>query len=176
MGWVSATGIMQHLALRLCLLSRRLLPVGEAPPEASRQAVAAVSRELRVSDWADAFVDDHGQGEIVELNQAEALKGVPSEYQLALRHVFAEWGVVRSTKKAIERCFVMPNRGARLDDGRLGRATPSTDKLVKFIGVTWMLLGDAYITWQDVAAVGGSLCSFSSFAAAPSSPSNSCGM
>ena len=113
---------------------------------------------------------------MIQANQAEALKGVPSEYQLALRHVFAEWGVARSTKKAIERCFVMPNRGARLDDGRLGRATPSTDKLVKFIGVTWMLLGDAYITWQDVAAVGGSLCSFSNFAVAPSSPSNSCGM
>ncbi len=79
---------------------------------------------------------------------------MPSEYQLALRHVFAEWGVVRSTKKAIERCFVMLTRGARLD-GRLGRTTPSTDKLVKFIGVTWTLLGDAYITWQDVAAVGG---------------------
>ena len=111
----------------------------------------------------------------MELVQAEALEGVPAGFQLALRHVFADWGVARSTKKAIERCFVMPTRGARLD-GRLGRATPSTDKLVKFIGVTWMLLGDAYITWQDVAAVGGSLCSFSSFAAAPSSPSNSCGM
>ncbi len=101
---------------------------------------------------------------------------MPSEYQLALRHVFAEWGVARSTKKAIERCFVMPNRGARLDDGRLGRATPSTDKLVKFIGVTWMLLGDAYITWQDVAAVGGlAVFLFCSFAAAPSSQSISCG-
>ena len=154
MGWVSATGIMQHLALRLCLLSRRALPVAEALPEASRQAVAAVSRELRVSDWADAFVDDHGQGEIVELDEAVTLEGVPSQYQLALRHVFAEWGVARSTKKAIQRSFVMLTRGARLD-GREGRATPSTDKLIKFIGVTWMLLGDAYITWQDVAAVGG---------------------
>ena len=68
--------------------------------------------------------------------------------------VFEEYGIARSTKKAVVRAYEMLARGARLD-GERGRATPAPDKLLRFAGVCWHLFGLAYVFWGDVAAVGG---------------------
>ncbi len=154
MGWLSATGVMQHLAVRLCLLSRGLLPVAERPPELSRSAVCFLAGYLRVREWADSYLDDNGMGEVFDVKDAMLYEGIPSAYQLAMREVFEDFGVARSTKKAVVRCFELLSRGARLD-GRLGRATPSPDKLLRFIGLCWYLFSCEYMYWADIASVGG---------------------
>ncbi len=118
MGWLSATGIMQHLAVRLCLLSRGLLPAEERPPELSRATVGVLAQHLRLKDWADSYLDDNGLGEVFSVEEAALYAGVPSRYQTALRAVFEEYGVARSTKKAVVRAYEMLARGARLDGAR----------------------------------------------------------
>ena len=144
MGWLSATGIMQHLAVRLCLLSRQRLPPGERPPELSRSTVGALARHLCLKDWADSYLDDNGVGEVFSIEDAALYTGVPSASQTALRVVFEEYGVARSTKKAVVRAYELLARGARLD-GQRGRATPSPDKLLRFAGVCWHMFGRAYM-------------------------------
>ena len=151
-GWLSATGIMQHLAVRLCLFSRHRLPPSERPPELSRATVGALAKHLCLKDWAHSYLDDNGLGEVFDVEDAALFAGVPSAYQSALRLVFEDFGVARSTKKAVVLAYELLARGARLD-GRRGRATPSPDKLLRFAAVCWHTFGRGYMYWGNVAAV-----------------------
>ena len=61
MGWLSATGIMQHLASRLTAQARLAAGVRDDLPEHSRGTHGAVGDDLVVRDYADAFMDATGR-------------------------------------------------------------------------------------------------------------------
>ncbi len=115
---------MQHLSSRLTTQARLVAGVHADLPEHSRGTHGAVGDALIVRDYADAFMDDNSEAEVVSDGAVEALSGQPGPYQIALREVMAEWGITLTAHKGVERMVAAVSRGARVD-GRHGCAAPS---------------------------------------------------
>ena len=65
----------------------------------------------------------------------------PSEVQLALREVFAEWGVLRSPKKAIEGAWVSSTLGGDVDGKNHQRGPGRAESPTKLVNRMRRLLG-----------------------------------
>ena len=136
MGWVSATGIMQHLHLQMVRLAEARVASADRLPAISRSTMPVANAEMRLSRFLETYLDDYGQGEDMPEHELVNVADLPSDMQLAMREVYQEWGVASSTTKASVRVPKMLMRGA-VQLGILGRAQPSSDKIVKGISIVW---------------------------------------
>ena len=75
MGWLSATGIMQHLAYRLTNEVRFRAGARDDTAEFSRGTRPQMGSGRRAQDWHDVYLDDNLICELVEEDEAEDLAG-----------------------------------------------------------------------------------------------------
>ena len=116
------------------------IPAARRFPDISREIALVTDHEERLREYLEVYLDDAAWGENWARAETEAHVGSPGELQEALREVFQEWGIARSSAKANEQEMTMEARGALLD-GRAGRAYPCCAKVWRALSSTWWICG-----------------------------------
>jgi hypothetical protein len=78
MGWLSATGLMQHLHGQLVREARALAPSGARLPWLSRTLDATPGADLRFRQWLESYLDVYLQAEGLSLEDSAKFENVPS--------------------------------------------------------------------------------------------------
>ena len=75
MGWVSATGVFQHLHLRLVEYASRHVAPPLLATTLQREAHAASSDSGRMLSWMQVYLDNWDQGRIIDAKAAPEFQG-----------------------------------------------------------------------------------------------------
>ena len=155
MGWVSATGVMQHLHNQLVRLAKARVPRSLRLPQLSRgEQPEGLAADLRFREFLETYLDDYAQAECALGGELASFAEETSPMHDAVREVFQEWGVATSGEKRAIRVPTALSRGAALC-GRLGRARPSNDKILKGVSVVWHLIRSPFIVPEHALSAGG---------------------
>ncbi len=154
MGWLSATGLRQHVHGQLVREARALAPSGARLPGMSRTLHATPGADLRLRLWLDAHLDDHLQAECLSREESIKLEDVPSELQVALREVYVDWGVSRSDAKAETRVSLAVACGAQVLS-RVGRAMPAAPEIWRLLSLSWHIAAANEASAKELRRGGG---------------------
>ena len=162
MGWISATGVFQHLHLRLVEYAARRAPPPLVCTTLSREDRQVPDSSGRLSAWMQVYLDNWDQARCVPTRQVPDQSGSPGAFQRALRACYAAWGVARAPKKAV----VEELSGATLGGIILGserRAVPAPSKCGRFLGLLEHCL-ESQPPRRMVAALLGQACYMAQYA------------
>ena len=140
MGWNSATGVIQHVHRRLARLAglprslevRRDRPLRQAAQVMTdRTEVDQFFGEALMAVW-QIYLDNLDLMEVVDARELARWIGTTSGAQQAMRDLYDEWSIARSTEKAVLRETTGKLLGVQLRDGhRLTGPTPVVQAVVQ---------------------------------------------
>ena len=152
MGFINSVGLAQHIhrnVVRWSLASSNSAMAGEG--ELRRDRPAPMSQDVyRV------YLDNWDEVRKVDKNLVRDIEGVPSAHQLALRHQYSDLELPRHPKKAVESSCVAEIQGALLD-GRSGVAHAKPEKILKYMGLAWVLVSKGKASLRELQVVAGGL-------------------
>lgn len=152
MGFINSVAIAQHIhrnVVRKCLGSLRPPIGGEA--EIRRDRVASSSSTLfRI------YLDNFDELKRVDRQTAELIQGQPSREVEALREAYAQEGLPRHPKKAVEQALAAEVQGAWVD-GEAGMVYAKMGKIAKYIALILQVLQVGWASQKELQVIGGGM-------------------
>lgn len=108
------------------------------------------------------YLDNFDALEKMDKRTATLLKGEPGANVLALRAEYERWGVPRRPKKGVARSLKAEVQGAIID-GAKGIAYPKPMKVLKYVQLAGLLLGEKRCSQKQMQVIAGGLVYMSMF-------------
>ena len=157
MGFKNSVSLAQHVH-RAMVRRAGEVSKGVLRPEQEirKDRPFTASRELH-----RVYLDNFDCLEKMDARTAKLLQGEPGPGVLALRNEYEHWGVPRHPKKAVARSVKAEVQGAIID-GERGIAYPKRCKVMKYVELASLLVGEKRC-WKQAEVVAGGLVYMSMF-------------
>ena len=153
MGFCNSVSLAQHI--HRFVVGRALDEARSLGLRGGWESELRKDRPLPISNPVHrVYLDNFDLLERVNSTMAEVVQGSVAPLASSLRQVYEELAIPRHPKKAVERQFQADVQGA-LVDGREGCAWPRPEKIMKYVQLSVLLLGETRCTQKQIQVVAG---------------------
>ena len=150
MGFINSVAIAQHVHRRVIQQALG----GERKLAGKQQEIRRDRRQSLSSHQYRVYLDNYDELNKVDKTLAETLAGKPSAWSLAVRETYQQLGLPRHPKKAVTQEVQAEVQGAWVD-GDLGRASPKTEKIAKYVRLALEICVAGKASQRELQVVGG---------------------
>ena len=150
MGFINSVAIAQHIHRRVINQALK----GDQRLASGHQEIRRDRPHSHAPHLFRVYLDNYDELKKVDRHLASTIAGTPSAWTLAVRATYEKLGPPRHPKKAVTHEVKAEVQGAWVD-GELGRATPKTDKIMRYVRLACEVIIVGSASQRELQVIGG---------------------